>query len=150
MHLTAGGLILLSGGVAGILDIGATGLVMKAQGTPFRRLLQFVASGALGPAAFEGGRRTAAAGLVMHFLIASGWALIYCAAADLWPGLVLHPVTCGVLFGVAVHLVMSQVVVRLSRAARRPFTWKGWLTQVAIHIVCVGLPIALIQSYGLR
>jgi hypothetical protein len=148
--LTAVGIILVSGCVAGVLDIAATGLVMRAQGTPFKKLLQFVASGVLGSAAFEGGSRTAAMGLTLHFLIAWVWALTYGAAADWWPVVLLHPVMCGALFGVAVHLVMSQVVVRLSRATRRPFTWKGWLTQLAIHIVCVGLPIALIQSLGSR
>jgi uncharacterized membrane protein YagU involved in acid resistance len=148
--LTTIEIIGLSGCVAGVLDIGATGLVMKAQGTPFRRLLQFVASGALGPAAFEGGSKTAVFGLLLHFLIAWIWALIYWAAADQWPVMLLRPVLVGAGFGVVVHLVMSQVVVRLSRAARRPFMWKAWLTQLVIHIVCVGLPIAIIQSYGSR
>jgi len=54
---------------------------------------------------------------------------------------------CGIVFGIVVHPVMSRVVVPLSRAAKRPFTWKAWLTQLVIHVVCVGLPIALVQSY---
>ncbi|HEX4309459.1 MAG TPA: hypothetical protein VHZ25_05485 [Acidobacteriaceae bacterium] len=148
--MTAVGIVLVSGCVAGVLDIAATGLVMRAQGMSFRRLLQFVASGVLGSAAFEGGSRTAAMGLTLHFLIAWFWALIYGAAADLWPVLLLHPVMCGALFGVVVHLAMSQGVVRLSRAARRPFAWKAWLTQLAIHMVCVGWPVALIESLGSR
>jgi hypothetical protein len=45
-----------------------------------------------------------------------------------------------------VHLVMSRVVMPLSGAPKRPFTWKGWLLQLVIHITCVGLPIALLQS----
>lgn len=142
--------IALSGCVAGVLDISATGTLMKAQGVRFRRLLQFVASGALGGAALEGGAGTAAVGLLLHFLIAEGWALLYAAAAEAWPVLLLRPLVCGALFGVVAHVVMSRVVVPLSRAAKRPFTWKAWLTQLAIHIVCVGLPIALTQSYGSR
>jgi hypothetical protein len=137
----------LSAGVAGTLDIAATGTVMRVQGVPFTRLLQFVASGALGPTAMEGGARTASMGLALHFLIAVVWAVAYRIAADPWPATMARPVLFGTLFGVVVHLAMSRVVVPLSRAAKRPFTWKAWLTQLAIHIVCVGLPIALVQSY---
>jgi hypothetical protein len=41
---------------------------------------------------------------------------------------------------------MSFVVLPLSRGARRPFAWKPWLIQLAVHIVCVGLPIAVVQD----
>lgn len=136
--------------VAGTLDIAATGAVMRAQTVPFRRLLQFVASGALGGSAFEGGAGIAAVGLVLHFLVAAIWAAIYYVSARVWPVLLVRPLLWGTLYGVVVHLAMSGVVVPLSRAAKRPFIWKAWLTQLGIHIVCVGVPIAVMQSYGLR
>jgi hypothetical protein len=139
--------IALSAGVAGTLDIAATGTVMRAQGVPFTRLLQFVASEALGPSATEGGGRTAGVGLALHFLVAAVWATIYAIAGDAWPILLAWPLLFGMLFGLVVHLVMSRIVVPLSRAAKRPFTWKSWLTQLVIHMVCVGLPIALVLSY---
>ena len=138
--------ITLSAVLAGALDISATGLVRRSEGVPFRRLLQFVASGMMGTAAFEGGANTAAIGLALHFLIAAIWAALYFSAANYWPVLMREPVLCGVLYGCVVHLVMSRVVMPLSRAPKRPFTWKGWLLQLVIHIVCVGLPIALLQS----
>jgi hypothetical protein len=56
--------IALSAGIAGVLDIAATGTVARTQGVPFQRLLQFVASGMLGSRAFEGGG--SAAGLHIH------------------------------------------------------------------------------------
>ena len=148
--MTAVEVIALSAGVAGTLDIAATGTVMRAQGVPFTRLLRFVASGGLGPSALEGGRRTAGIGLTLHFLIAVACAVVYGIASGAWPVLLGRPILFGAVFGVVVHLVMSRVVVPLSRAAKRPFTWKAWLTQLAIHVVCVGLPIALVQSYGGR
>ena len=138
--------IALSALVAGTLDITATGALMKAQGVPFRRLLQGVASGALGRSAYEGGSRTAAIGLALHFLIAAFWATLYCAAAAQWRGLPAHPILFGAVYGVVVHLIMSRLVLPLSRL-NRPFSWKAWLTQIPIHIVCVGIPIALVQSY---
>lgn len=141
--------IALSALIAGTLDIAATGSLMRAQGTPFRRLLQFVASGALGPSALEGGSGTAIAGLALHFGVAGIWALIYFTLADRWPALGALPVLSGALYGAVVHVLMSRIVVPLSRAAKRPFSWKAWLTQLAIHIVCVGIPIAWVQSYWL-
>jgi uncharacterized membrane protein YagU involved in acid resistance len=140
------GTIAVSGAVAGALDIGATGLLRRAEGVPLHRLLQFIASGLMGTAAFEGGAGTQAIGFVLHFLIATIWAALYFSAANYWPVLVTRPLSCGALYGLTVHLVMSRVVVPLSRAAKRPFPWRAWLTQLAIHIVCVGLPIALVQS----
>ena len=143
--------IVLSGCVAGVLDISATGTLMRAQGMQFRKLLQFVASGALGPAAaLEGGTRTAGIGLLLHFLIAATWSIIYYAASRSWPVLTERPMFCGILYGVTVHLVMTGVVVPLSRVLKRTFSMKAFLTQLVVHIVCVGLPIALVQSYSLR
>jgi uncharacterized membrane protein YagU involved in acid resistance len=139
-----------SGGVAGVLDLCATGSLMLAQGVPVRRMLQFIASGALGQKAFEGGTRTAATGLALHFLVAGIWAVAYFIAGGWWPAMLEEPWLYGALFGVVVHLVMSLVVVPLSRAPGRPFAWKAWLMQLAIHVVCVGVPIAVVQSHLLR
>src|ERR1700744_5076609 len=110
--------IVFSALLAGTLDIAATGSLMRAQGTPFRRLLQFVASGALGPSAFEGGVGTAIAGLALHFGVAGIWAVIYFTFVDRWPGLSARPVLSGALYGVAFRVVRSRIVVPLSRAAK--------------------------------
>jgi hypothetical protein len=141
------GVVALSALAAGVLDISATGTLRKTQGVPFRKVLQGVASGAIGGAALEGGAGWAWVGLGLHFLIALIWAGIYFVAADVWPVLQDRPWLCGAIYGPLVHLVMSRVVLPLSRA-KRPFSWEAWLTQLAIHVVCVGWPIALVQSYG--
>ena len=148
--MTAVEAIVLSGCLAGVLDISATGAIMAAQGTPFERLLQFVASGALGPSSFQGGKKTAGIGLFFHFLIAGIAATIYYAISRILPVSMARPVLFGVLYGITVHLIMSCVVVPLSRAPEREFSLKAFLTQLVIHILCVGLPIALTQSYLTR
>jgi uncharacterized membrane protein YagU involved in acid resistance len=145
--MTAVEAIVLSGCLAGVLDISATGAIMAAQGTPFERLLQFVASGALGPSSFQGGKKTAGIGLLFHFLIAVIAATIYYTLTRILPVSVARPVLFGALYGIAVHLVMSRIVVPLSRAPKREFSLKAFLTQLVIHILCVGLPISLTQSY---
>jgi uncharacterized membrane protein YagU involved in acid resistance len=139
--------IALSGALAGVLDISATAMLVKTQGMPTQRLLQFVASGAFGASAFEGGKRTASLGLTIHFLIAVVVAAVYYAFSLGLPIVLERPVLCGCLYGIVVHLVMSRIVVPLSRASKRPFSIKAFLTQLVIHVFCVGLPIALVQNH---
>lgn len=142
--------IALAGCVAGVLDISATSTIFVAQGLPLERLLQGIASGALGISVFKGGKRTAALGLFFHFLIALTAAAVYYAASRRLLILTEHPIALGALFGIAVHLVMSSIIVPLSRAPKRKFSAKAFFIQLVVHIVFVGLPIALIISHSSR
>lgn len=140
--------IALSACLAGVLDLSATATVMTVQGVPIKRVLQYIASGALGSSAFEGGSRAAGVGVFLHFLIALVAATIYYAVSrEIIPLSVSRPLLFGALYGTMVHLIMSRIVVPLSRAPKRKFSSKAFLTQLVIHIFCVGLPIALTQSY---
>src|SRR5260370_18356751 len=62
--------LLWAGLACGILDITAALIVYGFFGLKPIRLLQGIASGLLGPQAFEGGLATALLGLLCHFLIA--------------------------------------------------------------------------------
>jgi hypothetical protein len=136
----------LAGLLSGVLDLTATSTLVRTQGIPFEQLLQRIASGAFGPSAFHGGKKTAAAGLFFHFLIAITAAFIYYASSRKLAILINHPLLSGVVYGAAVHLLMNRIVVPLS-AATISFSAKAFLTQLVIHIVCVGLPIALVVSH---
>jgi predicted ABC-type sugar transport system permease subunit len=72
------GLVLAGGLVTGTLDIVYACLfwALKAD-VPARRILQSVAAGLLGSASFDGGSRTAALGLFLHFFIDSTMAVVY-------------------------------------------------------------------------
>ena len=141
--------IVLGGMAAGVLDILAAFLVSWPRVSPVR-VLQYIASGALGPAAFRGGALTAAAGLAFHFSIAFGAAAAYVAASRRWPLLLSRPVACGIVYGVVVYVVMQAVILPLSRVNRGTPTWSSIATMVVIHITCVGLPIALLAWQSLR
>jgi uncharacterized membrane protein YagU involved in acid resistance len=139
--------ISLAGVLSGVLDLTATStLVRRTQGIPLERLLQRIASGALGPSAFEGGKKTATAGLFFHFLISFTAAFVYYASSRKLAILIDHPLLSGALYGAAVHLAMNRIVLPLSAAAI-PFSAKAFLTQLVIHILFVGLPIALVVSH---
>jgi uncharacterized membrane protein YagU involved in acid resistance len=138
--------IILAGTICGVLDIiSATALFISKGGT-FERLLQFIASGALGESSFRGGKKTAALGLLFHFAIALMAAAIYYATSRSFSLLVAQPVLCGILYGALIHLFMTFITIPLSRAPQRKFSASSFLSQLAVHMFIVGLSISLTIS----
>jgi hypothetical protein len=135
--------VLWAGLVCGVLDITAALIVYGYFGAKPVPLLQGIASGLLGPKAFQGGLATALLGLLCHFVIAFGAASVYFVASRAIRPLIEHAVVFGALYGVAVYFFMNRIVLPLSAAAKRPFSMKMMIIAVVIHIFCVGLPISL-------
>lgn len=80
------------------------------------RLLQYIASGAIGKAAFDGGIATALLGAGLHYFIATIMVLAYYLASSRHRVLVQHPVRYGLPYGLLLWVVMTYVVVPLSQA----------------------------------
>src|ERR1043165_8911802 len=92
--------IFWGGLICGILDIMSAIVAWNLQtGTKPIRILQSVASGALGRAAYDGGWRTAMLGLFFHFLIAFTAAAAYYVVSRFWKFLTEHPVIAGFIYG---------------------------------------------------
>lgn len=141
--------VVLGGLVAGTLDIAAAFVIYGLRGAKPVRILQSIAGGILGAAAFQGGVRTAALGMLLHFFIAFVAAGVYYAASRKVAFLVRRPAISGLLYGVGVYLFMNHVVLPLSAVSKRPFVLGLALVMVLVHMVCVGLPIALVvRRYG--
>jgi uncharacterized membrane protein YagU involved in acid resistance len=136
--------VLVGGSIAGTLDILFAISFAGYSGVPPAGLLQTVASGLLGNAAFSGGIPAAALGLVLHFGMSYLWAGIFVGAARQLPGLVRQPMMSGVLFGAAVFLTMRLVVLPLS-AFPYPVTFKplSAILDLLSHTFLFGVPIAL-------
>ena len=135
--------VLWAGLACGVLDITAAFVVYGFFGAKPVPLLQGIASGLLGPRAFQGGLATALLGLLCHFLIAFGAATVYFVASRAFPLLIQNAIVSGALYGAAVYFFMNRIVVPLSAVAKRPFSMKLMIVGVVIHIFCVGLPISL-------
>lgn len=137
--------ILLAGLLAGALDITAAIVNSKLHGRSPQTVLQSVAGGLLGRDTYQGGWKTAALGLVLHFCIATIWATVYFAASRKLPLLTQQAVLCGLVYGVIVYAVMYMIVLPLSAWHTKFFNQPASviLTGVLIHLFCVGLPIAL-------
>lgn len=138
--------IAIAGSLVGVLDICAAFAMHGSNGVAPARVLQAIASGAMGPAAFAGGGVTAALGLVVHFAIAFGAAGVYYLASRWLPVLLRHPIMAGMAYGLVVYGVMNHIVVPISRLQRGTPSWTAVATLVAIHVLFVGLPISLTMA----
>lgn len=133
--------IAVGGLICGICDITAAFLIYGAMGARPIPLLQGIAAGILGRSSFSGGLPTAALGLLCHFVIAWLAATVYVGVSRGFAFLARRPFAVGPIYGIIVYFVM-QGVVQLSRAIHRPFSLELTLIGIAIHIACVGTPIA--------
>jgi len=138
--------ILLAGFIAGCCDITAALIVYCTivPTTPLR-LLQGIAAGLLGrQAAYAGGAKTAALGLVCHFVIALGAAAVYFALTRAFPFLLRNVILSAAIWGTIVYFFMQYVVLPLSRIGMPRFNAKFTVIGLIIHFFCIGLPIAAI------
>ena len=137
--------VLVGGALAGAGDITFAILFAMSGGMTAEKLLQIVASGALGKAAFDGGTTTAAIGLLCHFALSFVWATLFVLAARKLPAvakLSAKPLLTAVGYGLLVFLVMRLVVLPLS-AFPFPVKFKSfsWGMDLLSHIFLFALPI---------
>lgn len=125
------------------MDITAAFVTWWPKGVKPSRLLQGVAAGWLGPKSFNGGMATAALGLAFHFLIAFTAATVFYVASRRFNFMIQRPIVSGVLYGIAVYLVMYWVVMPLSNFHGTK-TVTSSIVAITTHIFCVGLPISLV------
>lgn len=142
--LQTGQAILLGGLSAGALDFIGACVTNAARGVTPLRVAQSVASGLLGRASFNGGYKTAALGVALHFIIALGAAAVFCVASTRLHWLVERPWLSGALYGIAVYWFMQLIVLPLSAVPfKLNFAWPVVVTGLIVHVLCVGWPIAL-------
>lgn len=142
--------IVFGGLLAGVLDLTAACVTNYSIG-PIR-VFQSIASGLLGAESSKGGVWTAILGIFLHFVIALGATVVFYLASRRIKFLINQAVISGALYGVAVYWFMQLVVLPLSA-----FPYKKqlipepnqFIVGMIVHILCVGLPIALVvRRYG--
>jgi uncharacterized membrane protein YagU involved in acid resistance len=136
--------ILLATLVVGALDITEVIVFYGLNGVAPTRILQSVATGVLGKAAFEGGISTALLGLALHYFIAFVVVCVYFFASTRIAALRESPILMGTIYGLLVYLVMNFVVLPLSASGPPRFTTAAVLNQLFAHVFCVGIPTGLI------
>jgi len=142
--------IFWAGLLCGCMDISAAFITWYPRGIKPVRILRGIAAGLLGPKSFNGGWHTALFGLATHFFIAYSAAIVFYLASCKLTFMVRQPLIYGPIYGILVYTFMYWVVMPLS--ARPPGKFSLFNTVIAIitHIICVGTPIALVESYYTR
>lgn len=136
--------ILTGGLVAGALDVLDAFVFFGLRGVSPITILQSIASGLLGRGAFQGGLRTAAIGLALHFFIATVVSAVFLVASYRWRALVRQAWIWGAVYGIAVFFTMRDVVLPLAGVPAGRFSWAVFVNGLAIHVLGIGIPIALI------
>jgi hypothetical protein len=139
MHESKAVLAIFVGGlIAGALDL-TSAFITFGWGVP-----RAIAGGLLGRTAFQGGTGTYVLGVLLHFFIACSAAAIYYAASRRLEFMTEHAVVCGMFYGIAIFLVMNLVVLPLSALhAKGPYRLAGLIQGLLVHMIIIGLPIAL-------
>ena len=144
---SAFGMILLTGLIAGALDgLAAVVDVYLSTGRGPTVVFQYIASAVVGAEAFSGGSSMVVLGLVFHLIIATGWTTLYFAAYPRFRFLRANKIVAGILYGLFVWLMMSQVVIPLTQLSPRPFDFLHALKAIAILMAMIGIPISLLTA----
>jgi uncharacterized membrane protein YagU involved in acid resistance len=144
--------IALGGMMVGLLHlIIQDGLVFSLLGqTPFILVIQYVASGAMGNAAFAGALATALLGLIIHFFISFVVAGVFILSADRISLLRRNIIFGSLLYGVGVFVVLYVVILPLSAAPPVPFQTMQTIELIIEHVLVIGLPLGLFVRRSMK
>ncbi|MBI1769703.1 MAG: hypothetical protein HYR67_15150 [Bacteroidetes bacterium] len=136
--------IFMAGLLAGTLDIIAACIqaYLVKSITPDRILL-YIATSLFGRDAYAGGISMILVGLLIHYLIATGWTTLFFLSYPKINFLTQNKIVVGLLYGVFVWVMMNRVLVPLTRVATGPFKLSNALIGCAILMMCIGLPISI-------
>ena len=137
--------------VAATLDLGANFILwgLWKQVSPIR-ICQTIATGIYGKAAFAGGWQTAFVGLVAHYLIMLGMAVVLYVALTILPILKRLWLLTAIGYGLALYGIMNYVVISLS-ANGKPGTWPPvWGVPLYFNLFCHIVLVALVLILMLR
>lgn len=135
--------VILWGGLsAGTLDAIDGVVAFGFKGMSPIQVLQYIASGLLGPDSFHGGLKTAGLGVLVHYSIAFVVAAVYYVASIGLSTLHKHPVKWGLAYGVAVYLFMNYVVLPHSAVPKTLFSIALLINGLVGHGILVGVAIA--------
>ena len=136
--------VIAGGAALATIDlIFACGFWGLLRGVSPMRILQSIAAGIQGKAAFEGGTASAVLGLVCHYVIATAMVLAYVAVSAHVRVLLRRPVLNGLLYGLLLYVLMSYVVVPLSNAPQPTNAYPPWVAaSIIMHavfgVICAG------------
>lgn len=118
---------------------------------PLISLYQYIASGALGNAAFAGGNATAMLGMLFHYLISIVIAGVFILSVNRIPLLRRYLIPGALLYGFGVFIVMNMIVTPLSATPPLPTpTTPQLIVAILDHILIFGLLLGILVRRNTR
>jgi len=139
--------IVLGGLMIGIADAIVYHWIVSSLigGYPLITVYQYMASGAMGSAAFDGGVPTALLGLFFHFVVSLAVAGVFILSAGRIPLLRRHAIPGSLVYGFGVFIVMNMIVMPLTAAPPLPApTTPQLIVNILDHVLVVGLPLGIL------
>lgn len=136
--------ILLTWLMAGTFD-GVAAILWMAYYTHTVSLAVFrnIASGIFGEAAMTGGEIMIVYGILLHYLIALCFTIVWFISYPLFNSILRYKIVIALFYGIVTWAVMEFVVQPLSNTPKHPFYVSGAITGCVILIFTVGLTITL-------
>jgi hypothetical protein len=107
-------------------------------------VLRYIAGSLFGPSAFTGGSEMIVYGLLLHYLIALIFTIIFYLIYPKIPLMAQHPVAAAVLYGIFIWLVMTFIVVPSTKIKTGPFDWLRAVKAIIILVLMIGVPLSLL------
>ena len=136
--------ILITGLIAGTIDILSAIFILaggNAVGT-----FKYIASGAFGKAALDGGNEMVAWGALFHYIIAMSWTTAFFLLYPKLPFLKWNKWFNAIAYGAIIQTLMSFFILPLTNISSRPFNIWGFIENMVILMFSIGLPVALLAD----
>lgn len=133
----------LAGAAMGIADLLVAIAYWWPAGVAPIRIPQSIAAWVLGPGpALAGGLATAALGVLVYCGLTAAMPPLYRRLATRSSLLLRRPLACGALFGVAMYVLLFQVIAPLLVPPARPQAPEWIATCVVAYVALIGVPCA--------
>lgn len=141
--------LVLGGVCLALAELGFAMAYWAIQQVPLVRIPQSIASWVLGNHAFAGGWTSALLGTALYALLMVGVVLVYRLASQRFRLLLQRPLACGAAYGVAMYLLVFQIVVpHFTAATAQPMALDWLLACVAAYLVLIGIPCAKLAQWA--
>lgn len=139
--------VVILGLIVGSLDILAAIIdyYLSTQKNPVV-IFKFIASGVLGQSAFSGGTGIILLGLLLHYIIAFLFTIFFVWLFIKTNLSSKNKLLTGILYGIFIWFVMSQIVLPISSTPKLPFHYLKALKAMLILICMIGLPLAFLTG----
>jgi hypothetical protein len=140
--------ILLTGLMVGTADIIAAHIHQFIKTGQFpNKMLQYIAGGALGlENSLDGGFGIQLLGLTFHYIIAFSFTILFFVLFQRLHLAKYNKYFVGFLYGPLIGVIMSFVVLPLTKLPNRPFVFQNAIVGWFILSIAIGIPCSIIAS----